>query len=106
MHEAREAAVFLMDGLSTLNGCFRQRTGRNDWVRDFSAALTGSLSLMREGNHSAATPSVFCPCGRVRVRACARARVQKAATGVDASLTCARLAETTPNFQDCCFNSR
>jgi len=71
VREAQEAAEFLMDGLSTLNGCLRPRTGRNDWLRDFSAALTGSLSPM---NPSAATLSVFC--------LCARARVQKAAMRV------------------------
>ena len=38
-HEACEAGMFLMDGLSTLNGSLRPRTGRNDWIRDFSAAL-------------------------------------------------------------------
>ena len=46
-HEAYEAAQLLMDGLSTLNGSLRVRDGRNDWMRDFSAALAGYFLLMR-----------------------------------------------------------
>jgi hypothetical protein len=38
---AYDAGALLMKGLSTLNGSLRHRDGRNEWMRELSAALHG-----------------------------------------------------------------
>lgn len=73
--EAYEAGVFLMDGLSTLNGSLRPRTGRNDWIRDLSTALARYRPFPFERLHRAcfvvgkAVGCVFCACVSMARRA-------------------------------------
>jgi len=64
-----------MDGLSTLNGSLRPRTGRNDWIRDLSTALAGYRPFPSERLHRGcfvvgkAVSCVVCACVSMARRA-------------------------------------